>query len=168
MIFKARVEENLLELTADRKKIIIRFVALCVIFFGGFAGMVIYDYYNSGSKQLVPQILMMIIFSAILFTTFRSYISNIIYGEVLTFDKKNGEFQINKKFQKRLDEFLQIELYHHSGDDKDYTYLDIIYTDNTYHRIDYVSIYHNEELMELGKLLGGFLNLSLIETHNRY
>ena len=167
MIFKARVDENLLELTADKKKIVIRFVALSVIFFGGFAGMMIYDYYDSGSKQLVPQILMLIIFSAIIFTPVRDYILNIIYGKVLTFDRKNGEFQINKKFQKRLDEFLRIELYYQRGAD-DYIYLDIIYTDNTYHRVDYVSIDDDEELMELGRLLGGFLSLPLIEAHYRY
>ena len=167
MIFKARVEENLLELTADRKKIIIRLVILSFIFLGGFAGMMIYDYYDSGSKQLVPQILMMILFSAVIFTTARDYILNIIYGEVLTFDRKSGEFRINKKFRKRLDEFLRIELYHRPGAD-DYIYLDIIYTDNTYHRVDYVGIYDDEELKELGKLLGSFLNLPLIEAHYRY
>jgi hypothetical protein len=165
MMFNIEINDHLLVLTRDRKKTIWRLIGLCIFIVVGFVGVMIDDYYHDRVNP-IPTIMLFATMSLFLFSTVREYIRSILYGEVLTFDRKKGEFRINNYLQKRLDELLRIELYHHSGDDKDYTYLDIIYTDNTYHRLDYVSMYENEELVELGSRLGSFLNIPIIERHN--
>ena len=132
----------------------------------GFVLIALAVYYFKDRDTLILHFLTFIFMFAVTFSYLWNSIRIILYGEVLTFNKAKGEFLINDQYKKGLNEIGRIELYHHEGDDEDKTYLDIIYVDKTKYRLDEDSITDNEELVNLGELLGSFLKVPLVERRN--
>ncbi|AHM63398.1 hypothetical protein D770_25775 [Flammeovirgaceae bacterium 311] len=164
MMFQIRTEENILALTKNRKRHK-RDLIILTVFILIFYCICVYTLLDARGINyfMVPLLFVHLFF----IPQMRDLIRVILHGEVLCFDKDKGEFLINSLCQKRIDEISGIEIYHRSGDDVDMTYLDIIYTDGTYYRLDQVSIYDNEDLVEAAKLIGGFLNVEVVERQHQ-
>ena len=160
MIFNIKAEDNILKLSADKKKAKKGLIPVCIFFTVGAIMAIVEDYSgNWGGFFFLLYLFLSLLFFLFFWKIFRV----AFFGEVLIFDLEKGEFSKNKKLQKKICEIAKIELHHYAGDDVDKTYLHIVYTDETFFILDEDSISDNEELTALGRLVAEFLKVPFSE-----